>query len=847
MAKKIEFILDVNSKPIDVALDATLNLKQQFRELTKELNKTKEGTKEFEILSDKLGQVKDNMDTTAAKSKDLFGSLSMLPGPVGQFAGSIDSAIGSLKTFTSFKFKDLNFQLKQSIDDFKDIAVNIGKATGITKIYTTLNNALAGSFVKVGVGEAAAATGARAFAAALTATGIGALIVGLGLAVSALMDYANAAETAAEKQKELNDAADKMARETLDVESQSIKRQGDLLLASEKTRGASAKRIYDIEQQNRVLLLDSQERYYNSLTSKDSEEGRKTVQTIKNTQNEIKVAEQNFKAEQLKENQAKNEKLRQQNKEANEKTIADRKKYFDKLNSLNNENAILEVKDEFDKEILKIRQQQKIDEDEINAMKFKEELIGELLYSAEDKRFNLLFELRKNASLKIAEVEAKRAKNTLDKAIDVYDADLDLYKMMSDKKNQMILDDYEREKSILEDAAEQEKTKVLESIANTDVKAQAIKTIEQKLAFDLAKLKLDTMKKDSQLNLERLDEELRFLQIRQESVTAGTIQFYDAQREILYKSFERELADIDNKLLNEKIKEDEHERQKTELKKKYSKLRDEIAKQEVLTYIGYLNQGLGAAQNVLNQEMAIRGINQQNQLDQLQINFNKQQEFNSKNMSSKEEFDKQTVKNQKELAKQQDEVKEKYFNRNKDAQYAQALISASQAAIAAYSSLAGIPVVGPVLGAAAAAVALGYGIAQANAIKRQKYVSGVAAEFPDSSSAAGSNNMGRNYEKGGMIAGKRHAEGGTLIEAEKGEAIMTRGAVTMFAPMLSMMNQMGGGTSFSRSAMTTSTDNPVVNNPAVQQSPMIVKTYVVSSEMTSEQNKQARLKDLSTL
>jgi hypothetical protein len=65
--------------------------------------------------------------------------------------------------------------------------------------------------------------------------------------------------------------------------------------------------------------------------------------------------------------------------------------------------------------------------------------------------------------------------------------------------------------------------------------------------------------------------------------------------------------------------------------------------------------------------------------------------------------------------------------------------------------------------------------------------------------------------------------------------------------MLSMMNQMGGGTSFSRSAMTTSTDNPVVNNPAVQQSPMIVKTYVVSSEMTSEQNKQARLKDLSTL
>jgi hypothetical protein len=98
-----------------------------------------------------------------------------------------------------------------------------------------------------------------------------------------------------------------------------------------------------------------------------------------------------------------------------------------------------------------------------------------------------------------------------------------------------------------------------------------------------------------------------------------------------------------------------------------------------------------------------------------------------------------------------------------------------------------------------------------------------------------------------MIGGKRHAEGGTLIEAEKGEAIMTRGAVTMFAPLLSAMNQMGGGTSFAPSLMTTSFDAPNTLKPSQEQAPMIVKTYVVSSELTSEQNKQARLKDLSTL
>jgi hypothetical protein len=355
----------------------------------------------------------------------------------------------------------------------------------------------------------------------------------------------------------------------------------------------------------------------------------------------------------------------------------------------------------------------------------------------------------------------------------------------------------------------------------------------------------DENQKNRESKLKKLDDELRFLQIRGEAVVKGTREYFNNLRTISKKAEERELQDLDNRAITEKLTAEQVEREKTEIKKKYANERMQIDRQELDSYLQIANQILGAAQGVLNQELAIRGINQQNKLDELQIAFNKQQEYNAKTMSSKEEFDKQTVLNERELAVKQDEIKEQYFNRNKDAQYAQALISASQAAIAAYSAMAAIPVVGPALGIAAAALALGYGIAQANAIKRQKYVSGVAAQGPESSS--GSNNMGKNYEKGGMIGGKRHAEGGTLIEAEKGEAIMTRGAVTMFAPLLSAMNQMGGGTSFAPSLMTTSYDAPNTLKPSQEQAPMIVKTYVVSSELTSEQNKQARLKDLSTL
>jgi hypothetical protein len=109
--------------------------------------------------------------------------------------------------------------------------------------------------------------------------------------------------------------------------------------------------------------------------------------------------------------------------------------------------------------------------------------------------------------------------------------------------------------------------------------------------------------------------------------------------------------------------------------------------------------------------------------------------------------------------------------------------------------------------------------------------------------------MGKNYEKGGMIGGNRHYEGGTMIEAEQGEAIMSRGAVTMFAPLLSTLNQMGGGTAFSRGAVgQAGYDNPDFNLNNNNNTPsQIIKTYVVENELTSVQEKQARLRNLSIL
>lgn len=163
------------------------------------------------------------------------------------------------------------------------------------------------------------------------------------------------------------------------------------------------------------------------------------------------------------------------------------------------------------------------------------------------------------------------------------------------------------------------------------------------------------------------------------------------------------------------------------------------------------------------------------------------------------------------------------------------------AAAAGYLTPAGIAILAS--GAIGVATAIN---AASNGVKAIDAAAAKAAEEKAKNQPKPS--LGRNYAVGGMINGPRHAQGGTLIEAEGGEAVMTRGAVTMFAPLLSAMNQMGGGTAFNLAGVNgIRPDAPITNNPSIQQAPPIIKTYVVSNELTSEAEKLARLKDLSTL
>lgn len=204
--KKIDIKFNVDDKSVKIAGEETMKLSQQVRLLKAELASGNYSQEEFEILATKLGDVQDQMAKAKARSGDLFTSLQLIPGPVGEIASKINGAIALMKQFGGFSFSDLKFQFKETIDDVKEIGSALFKNLGITKVYETLNAALARSFVAVGIGEQAAATGARAFAGALTATGIGAIVVALGLLIANWEDVVDAIKGATAESKVYEEA-----------------------------------------------------------------------------------------------------------------------------------------------------------------------------------------------------------------------------------------------------------------------------------------------------------------------------------------------------------------------------------------------------------------------------------------------------------------------------------------------------------------------------------------------------------------------------------------------------------------------------------------------------------------
>lgn len=180
---------------------------------------------------------------------------------------------------------------------------------------------------------------------------------------------------------------------------------------------------------------------------------------------------------------------------------------------------------------------------------------------------------------------------------------------------------------------------------------------------------------------------------------------------------------------------------------------------------------------------------------------------------------------------------EQAFKAQKAASIAQAVVSTYEAATNAFNSLAGIPVVGPVLGGIAAAGAVAAGLGNIAKIKATKF----EAKEPEESKKESS-----KFAQGGLLQGKLHAQGGVMTpfgELEGGEFVVNRNSTANFLPLLEQLNSMGQGQQAGRGNLSAGEETAMMTN---QQAP-VIKTYVVASEMSSQQEADKRLADIASL
>lgn len=190
---------------------------------------------------------------------------------------------------------------------------------------------------------------------------------------------------------------------------------------------------------------------------------------------------------------------------------------------------------------------------------------------------------------------------------------------------------------------------------------------------------------------------------------------------------------------------------------------------------------------------------------------------------------------------------------------AKATIDTYQSAVAAYKSLAGIPVVGPVLGAIAAAAAVATGIATVKKIvavqvPQTPASSKISTAGGSAAAPSGPITVNASRAQGGLISGAGSSTSDSILaRLSNGEFVMNARSTSMFRPLLESMNSVGNQPQFAVGGLlaTSPTYNSNISNMGTESLTEVmsrpIKTYVVATDMTTQQQFERTIKSRSTI
>lgn len=228
------------------------------------------------LLKDKIGDAKDlvaafnpdkKFEAFSTSIAGVTGGFTALQGAMGLLgAESEDVQKQLLKVQSALALSQGLNQITASIDAFK----NLGRVivTQVVTAFSTLKGAI------------------------LT-TGIGALVVGIGVVIAYFKNLGDAAEEAAAKEKEALELKDKYAEIGNKAELAKIDRDEKLAVARAKNAGKSEKEILGIQQQAQAARVRSLARFTEEVGT-TSEKGLAAQKQIDDIKSQIEIDRLNF-------------------------------------------------------------------------------------------------------------------------------------------------------------------------------------------------------------------------------------------------------------------------------------------------------------------------------------------------------------------------------------------------------------------------------------------------------------------------------------------------------------------------------------------------------------------------
>lgn len=283
------------------------------------------------------------------------------------------------------------------------------------------------------------------------------------------------------------------------------------------------------------------------------------------------------------------------------------------------------------------------------------------------------------------------------------------------------------------------------------------------------------------------------------------------QQKLNAEDYGKTVIDIENEIAEKKRK-----------KREENQLDDD---EKTAAVIANINAVLAITSAVLDAISSVREVKDQNELNAIDRKYQAQIDA--------AEGDKEAIaKIEAEKLKESNAVKKKQFDNNKKLQYATAVING---AVAVGSIIAQYPKFdGGFMMTAALIIA---GVAMAAQLIKIK-----STEFtPDAGGGGGGG--GGDKAKATMFAGGGFVSGdGTGVSdsiparLSNGESVINANSTAQFGGLLSMINEAGGGKKFADGGMGAGS----MNGP-------VLKTYVIASEVTSQQEADFRIQQIARL